>query len=453
MNSLCSLSSAIIGCPSTITSSNPVMRYTFDISSFSGSNILNIASNSYEATSVNSASYYTSSYTQGNSSVRLSNTAKQCVSVNTPFSTGTYGLTFCCWFQANTSSTSCSRIFEFSSSYTKDIIAMLVNYPNVNYMYVSIFNGSTASDANTLYTTSVNDNTWRHMAWVIMPSKTNYLYINGSLASTFTTAYYPPSISRTGTLGYNSYAFISNNEYYNGCIDDFRFYNSALTASDISTIYIGTMIVEYTFDTTTFSGSNIKNVVSSNYEATTVNSATYSTSNYRQGDASLYLQSSLSQYVNVNTSFTTGTNGITFCCWFQSNSSGNYARIFEFSSGTRTDIICVFVDFGPSNNWLYVSIFSGGASGDVSTGYTTSVNDSTWRHMAWVIMPSKTNYLYINGSLASTFTTTYYPPSVSRTGYFGNNSYGNSLYNGYIDDFRIYNTPLTASQISTIYNS
>lgn len=213
------------------------------------------------------------------------------------------------------------------------------------------------------------------------------------------------------------------------------------------------LVIRYTFDTSTFSGVNIKNVATGQNEATTVNSATYSTSSYRQGNASLYLVKTSSQYVNVNTSFTTGINGITFTCWFRNNNATtDYGRIFNFHASDKNNVLGMLVNY-PSVNNLYVSVFSGTSTSEFNTGYATAVNDDTWRHMAWVCTPysSNTNYLYINGSLVSTFLT-WYPPSVARTGSFGNNDYGNSLYNGYIDDFRFYDKILNANQIQAIYN-
>lgn len=61
--------------------------------------------------------------------------------------------------------------------------------------------------------------------------------------------------------------------------------------------------------------------------------------------------------------------------------------------------------------------------------------------------------IYINGILKTTVTAKYYPStSVTRTSsYIGRSNWGDPYYNGVIDDFRIYNTVLTAQQVNTVY--
>jgi hypothetical protein len=99
-------------------------------------------------------------------------------------------------------------------------------------------------------------------------------------------------------------------------------------------------------------------------------------------------------------------------------------------------------------------VFDGGIWYDYFDLYNDStMNNGTWRHITWVIAPNKLSSFYINGSFAYSHTLTAYPPSVVRSlNTFGNNTFGNSLYNGWIDDFRMYFGVLTSANAADLYS-
>jgi hypothetical protein len=85
-------------------------------------------------------------------------------------------------------------------------------------------------------------------------------------------------------------------------------------------------------------------------------------------------------------------------------------------------------------------------------------NDNVWRHVVWTLTyvssgTTSTWKIYVNGILKST-TSGYYPlTSVTRSNcYIGRSAWNSDgYYNGYIDDFRIYNRVLTAADVLNIY--
>ena len=89
--------------------------------------------------------------------------------------------------------------------------------------------------------------------------------------------------------------------------------------------------------------------------------------------------------------------------------------------------------------------------------YDQNLNDNTWRHVVWTIDVSNTTYkYYLNGSLIKTDVSSGYtfPAQMTRT----TNLLGTgtdlslSYFIGGIDDYRVYNSVLTDTQVSDIYS-
>ena len=147
--------------------------------------------------------------------------------------------------------------------------------------------------------------------------------------------------------------------------------------------------------------------------------------------------------------YTTSLNsstGYTFTFWVNFNIGGVFAQVFLSvgnSSGGR--IMYVYLH---SNNQFILGEQTGG--GDLNFNNAT-FSTGTWYHIA-VVINNGTRYLYVNGtsvSGASTITGTQAGfiiggdlPSINNF----------SSYCSY-DDFRIYNIPLTSTQINKIYQT
>ena len=103
-----------------------------------------------------------------------------------------------------------------------------INYANSNlYSYVN-YDGS-FSLVN--FATNVNDGVWRYIVWTLQPNGTYNYYINGILTYT-ATGIYPKLITR------NANRLLTNNtNSLNGSMDEFRFYNRAVSSSEVSILY------------------------------------------------------------------------------------------------------------------------------------------------------------------------------------------------------------------------
>jgi len=209
--------------------------------------------------------------------------------------------------------------------------------------------------------------------------------------------------------------------------------------------------VTFKFD---FSPQNIKNNNQLINSKDGLNSLTlYNNPNFSEGFSEktpcIYFKASSNQYAMVKP-FSSGSNGMTFTCWFKADPSNTtWSRIFDFGNGAGIQNIVIFIN----NGFLGLSVYN-------NTGYyqidniVPNINNNTWFHVAWTLTNPTGWNLYINGSLFTTYKDGYYPDVIVRNyQYIAKSNWGHDpMFTGYIADFRIYNyNVLNASQISAIY--
>jgi hypothetical protein len=210
-----------------------------------------------------------------------------------------------------------------------------------------------------------------------------------------------------------------------------------------------TLLMYYPFN------SNLFNIVSGTVDATFVNGGYISNNDYKVGYGACQFLG-ITQYVTSTASFTTGSGAVSFSFWFRSNNSPTYARLFNFSSAYRTNTIFMGIN---AAGQLGCSVYNGTTYGDVWSPGTPAVNDNVWRHCLWVTNSTASNNssIYLNGVRSVTFTINY-PQAVARSvNYFGYNEFGNGLFVGAIDDFRVYNRAVNGNinyiqELAALYN-
>jgi hypothetical protein len=211
-----------------------------------------------------------------------------------------------------------------------------------------------------------------------------------------------------------------------------------------------TPIIYYRFDDGNNNETSLLNYQTKLYDASLSSIDIMKNTNQKLGTGCLSLNNS--QYVNINnTSVISGNFSI--ACWIYITTYQDYMTICELnynSSNINPFWIClyhqnIFVFFGQ----IYINF---------SDLNTTILNTNTWYHIALTV--SNSSYVaYVNGValvLSDGGTTysgsTYTGPSPVEYHYIGYGESRTTNFIGYIDDFRIYNTTLSASDISTIYN-
>ena len=136
---------------------------------------------------------------------------------------------------------------------------------------------------------------------------------------------------------------------------------------------------------------------------------------------------------------------LTVAAWVYWNGGGANQRVFDF--GNNTD---KYLFLTPSNgSTLRFAIKHGGAEQQLNT---TPLVTGRWIHLA-VTLSGDTGRLYVNGALVATNAAMTINPSDFRptVNYIGDSQWSaDPLFNGRVDDFRVYNHALSASDLAAL---
>jgi len=333
--------------------------------------------------------------------------------------------------------------------------------------------------------TGITNNVWYHCVYVLTnenPVKT-YLYVNGIQRAT-----------GTGSVNATLYKAVNitiansgdGSRGFEGDIGDFRFYDKALSAYEIDILannkienpdykiltftYQGpsypvidadaaSLVAHYKFD----SGEELTDSVG-NYPLTNDGSVSFPSDTKIVGKSSYFPNINSDGFLNITGGFNPYTiwngNGISFSIWYKINlnDSDTAGRIFEFGN-TNIHLIWMAVQLngtGDNNLSLYAK---GGHTG--GNGPTISVGNGTldgnWHYIVWIVDTNSDWHCYIDG-VNQNITANWDIPNI--TGGYTTNRLGKSIYKndttqdlkGYLDDFRIYDKALSATEISDLYN-
>jgi hypothetical protein len=134
---------------------------------------------------------------------------------------------------------------------------------------------------------------------------------------------------------------------------------------------------------------------------------------------------------------------ITIATWVYWKGGSSWQRIFDFGNGEAQNM---FLTPSSGSGTLRFAIKNGGAEQTIET---TVLPTNTWTHIA-VTLGASAARMYVNGTLAAESTTVTIRPLDFKPvlNYIGRSQYPDPLLNGNIDDFRVYNYALSASEIA-----
>ena len=348
------------------------------------------------------------------------------------------------------------------------------------------YNGSTTYDS----TSAISANTWTQIAITYASSGDLKFYINGNLdASHSAGALSLGASSNRGLIG--GYVFGANpvSLYYGGSIDQVRIFNTVLTQSQVNELSRG---AEYNGTSSNviypgflnfqpdFVWTKSRNSVNSHQLFDSVRGATFaieSDTAFAQSEETTALTSfdsngfSLGSSSNVNSSSTDYvawswkggadiyggvfngsssaivvpnnilSSNFSISAWFYLNNTSGNQYIFEFDYENRV----LFRVTSTDSNKAYI-----GNSGYFDYGVTFSAGQ--WYHLVITFSNGNPFKIYVDNTLSYTGGNT----SVSA---FSNdnilgaaNSSGSGAVNGMIDQVRIFNTTLSASEVTSLYN-
>ena len=213
------------------------------------------------------------------------------------------------------------------------------------------------------------------------------------------------------------------------------------TATDIQSIEIPEskdLIAHFPFTTDSYDTS--ENIL----DAVTSSGATYSTTQYKIGNGSLFLNGKGS-YVKLPCGII--NSQMTIALWaYVSNTTKAWQRVFDFGNGENQ-----YMFFTPNNGSEARFVMKNGGNEEI---LSTSKLSAGWHYIA-VTISNERVALYIDGDLKDySDAMTIRPLDIKpRLNYVGRSQFASDpLFAGYINDLRIYNYPLTGDDITKLYN-
>ena len=241
-------------------------------------------------------------------------------------------------------------------------------------------------------------------------------------------------------------------------IDDFKIYNKALSNIEVEKLYFekndrGGLIAHYKFD------DDYKDNTGNNNDLV-FNNTSFSSINYVYDKSIKLLKDSYLEFPSTINPYNIYYNGfgITFSYWFkletnETDSWDEWFTIIDFSDGSGIDNNRIFISlYYPSAgdlNWRkwYFRI------GDTSITFDVNKDEidlSKFNYYVWSIDKSGNWNIYFNGILKN-YGITKKIPDMTYSYRYINKMTNNYSFNGYLDDFRIYDVALSSSEVNKLY--
>lgn len=138
--------------------------------------------------------------------------------------------------------------------------------------------------------------------------------------------------------------------------------------------------------------------------------------------------------------------------WFYLNSIGTWSRIFDFGTGTTVNMFLTPQAGGTGGAIRYAITTTGNSAEDIING-TAVPSTGAWHHFA-VTLNGTVGVLYVDGvevGRNSGMTITPADLGITTQNWVGRSQYSSDPYlNGRVDDLRIYNYGLSASEIAAL---
>jgi len=224
--------------------SGMVVWYKFDESSgTTAADASGNARNGAVMTAGGGTGTFSTTHQVGTNAVSLNGTSATVGAfVNVPASLNAMGattaVTIASWVNVTTAR-NWARVWDFNNSSTTGYMFLTTQEQTNMRVRFAITQTNNAGE-QALTSASTLASGWHHIAVVldVGATYTGTLYIDGVVAGTNTAMTLRPStIGNTANNWIGKSAFVGNDPYFAGLIDDFRVYNRALTAVEITALY------------------------------------------------------------------------------------------------------------------------------------------------------------------------------------------------------------------------
>jgi len=305
---------------------------------------------------------------------------------------------------------------------------------------------------NHLNNTQMSNNVWHHIAVTVNAGSVTF-YLDGSPDGTATGA---PTFAYSD-IGYNSY---SANYPFSGKIDEFRLYNRALSAGEIQRLYNLTkpkikaasdlgLVGYWSFEEGIGTKAGDMSGNGNNGTLTLMDPAT-DWVNGKRGKALDF--DGVNDYVNLGT-FSVVSDQMTMAAWVYVTAFSSpdvQERIINKADGTGTE----------NHDWMLSFIDNSGRklrlrfNRSINTLIgNTNLSAGRWYYVA-ATYNNGTGIIYLDGVAdgSGSFGTGTLPNNTNPV-YIGAKSSLVEFLNGKIDEVRIYNRALSASEVANLYNA
>lgn len=305
---------------------------------------------------------------------------------------------------------------------------------------------NTSNGAISNLETGANSTTgnWEHVVVTHNGSGEFKIYFNSVLKATQTLS--GTVATNTGDVKIGTYQLASGYEF-DGKLDQLRFFNKALSQSEIDTLYAET------FASTTISTTDIFEdnsgvalyQLDGNANDTGINVATHT------GKSLILSGNNASGQPYAYSANITNSSSYTIAAWIKFDSVSSNAFIFsKFENNVNENFL-----FQTSSGSLYGVIYTSASAG-VGAFSNSALDIDRWYHIAFVV-GGGTAKLYMDGVYVSQITYGGTARTSSRYIQFGWRSGGstgiNSPLDGLMEDVQFYNSALSAGDITTIYSN
>ncbi|HPP57434.1 MAG TPA: DNRLRE domain-containing protein [Anaerohalosphaeraceae bacterium] len=158
----------------------------------------------------------------------------------------------------------------------------------------------------------------------------------------------------------------------------------------------------------------------------------------------------VNDYVQLPAGFENFRAGITVAMWVNPTTAGNYARFLDLGNGAPSDNI-IFTRAG-TTTWLHFESFNGTTSGGFVSLGSGTLTENNWQFFAVTVDENGQAVLYKNGFPIASSTIAKPNVVVRANNYIGATNWTSyALYNGLIDDLKIYNYGLSEDAIAQLY--
>lgn len=157
-------------------------------------------------------------------------------------------------------------------------------------------------------------------------------------------------------------------------------------------------------------------------------------------------------YVSTPPGLVSTLTDFTVSTWVSLDSTPTWSRVFDFGSGINT---YMFLTPYSSTGTARFAITTGSGAGEQQINGPAPLPTGGWHHVA-VTLAGGVGILYVDGvEVARNSAMTLTPASLGNTtqNWIGRSQWNDPYLNGRVDDFRIYNSALSAAEISSLANT